>query len=375
MVKYYFTLCLFLLGIFITFPAHEIIAQKTGNKPFRLAVAGITHGHVPWILGRENNSAIELVGIFETNKELVKKYALKFNLDIALFYSNLEKMLDEVKPEGLVAFGSIYEHMAAVEAAAPRSIHVMVEKPLATNLDHAVRMQSLSAKHNIHILTNYETSWFPSTHKVYELAIDSNYAGAIKKAVFHHGHQGPKEIGVENEFLEWLTDPVQNGGGALIDFGCYGANIMTWLMKDEKPISVQAVTRQFKPGIYPRVDDEATIIVSYPSAQCIIQASWNWPFGRKDMEIYGENGYVMAVDGNTMRIRNDTNPGEQTIKANPVEPIPEADPFLYFAGVVRGNIIVPPHGLYSLENNIMVVRILEAARESAKTGKTILLKD
>ena len=120
MVKYYFTLCLFLLGIFITFPAHEIIAQKTGNKPFRLAVAGITHGHVPWILGRENNSAIELVGIFETNKELVKKYALKFNLDIALFYSNLEKMLDEVKPEGLVAFGSIYEHMAAVEAAAPR---------------------------------------------------------------------------------------------------------------------------------------------------------------------------------------------------------------------------------------------------------------
>src|SRR5690606_9712609 len=166
----------------------------------------------------------------------------------------------------------------------------------------------------------------------------------------------PKEIGVENEFLEWLTDPVQNGGGALIDFGCYGANIMTWLMKDEKPISVQAVTRQFKPGIYPRVDDEATIIVSYPSAQCIIQASWNWPFGRKDMEIYGENGYVMAVDGNTMRIRNDTNPGEQTIKANPVEPIPEADPFLYFAGVVRGNIKVPPHGLYSLENNIMVVR-------------------
>ena len=254
-------------------------------------------------------------------------------------------MLDDVKPEGLAAFGSIYEHMAAVEAAAPRGIHVMVEKPLATNLEHALRMQSLSEKHNIHILTNYETSWFPSTHKAYQLIVDSNYAGAVKKVVFHHGHEGPKEIGVDKEFLEWLTDPVQNGGGALIDFGCYGANIMTWLMKDEKPISVQAVTRQFKPAIYPLVDDEATIIVSYPSAQCIIQASWNWPFSRKDMEIYGETGYVIAVDGNNMRIRNRSNANEQTLTVKSHKPIPEADAFMYFAGVVRGEIEVPPHGL------------------------------
>ena len=53
----------------------------------------------------------------------------------------------------------------------------------------------------------------------------------------HDGHQGPKEIGVPPEFLNWLTDPAQNGAGALYDFGCYGVDLMTWLMHGETPLT------------------------------------------------------------------------------------------------------------------------------------------
>jgi len=193
--------------------------------------------------------------------------------------------------------------------------------------------------------------------------------------VIHDGHKGPKEIGVNKEFLDWLTDPVQNGGGALIDFGCYGANLMTYLMRGEKPISVTAVTQQFKPGIYPKVDDEATIIVTYPSSQCIIQASWNWPFSRKDMEVYGETGYTIAVNNSTLRLKNKEAEPEKTVQLTAKEMGVYDDPISYFADVVRNKIQVPKYGLYSLENNTMVVRILEAARESAKTGKTIMLSN
>jgi predicted dehydrogenase len=182
------------------------------------------------------------------------------------------------------------------------------------------------------------------------------------------------EIGVNKEFFDWLTDPVQNGGGALVDFGCYGANLMTYLMKGEKPISVTAVTRQFKPSIYPKVDDEATIIVSYPSAQCIIQASWNWPFGRKDMEVYGENGYIIAANNTSMRVRNRKTDGEQSRLVTTREMPVYQDPFSYFADVIRGKIEIPKNGLYSLENNFTVVQILDAARRSAATGKTVFLK-
>ena len=351
------------------------VKAQTGNaSPLRVAVAGITHGHVSWILNRKNKTDVELVGVYETNKELAERYATRFNLDKKLFYEDLNKMLDAVKPTAVVAFGSIYSHLAVVEACAPRGIHVMVEKPLAVSLEHALRMEALAKKHNIHLLTNYETSWYPTTEKTYQLVTDSNFVGSIKKAVFHHGHSGPKEIGVGKEFLEWLTDPVQNGGGALIDFGCYGANIMTYLTKGVEPISVMAVTQQFKPNIYAKVDDEATIVVTYPNAQCIIQASWNWPFSRKDMEVYGETGHIIAKNHTNLLLRNKNIKTEQATQVTAKDIAVYEDPFSYFADVINKKISVPKYGLYSLENNVMVVRILEAARESAKTGKAVKLK-
>ena len=349
-------------------------AQSTSNKPVRIAVVGITHGHAGFILGRKPKPDVELVGIYEPNIDLAKRYAKSFKLNENLFYTDLQKMLDVTKPEAVTAFGSIYEHMMVVEACAPKGIHVMVEKPLATNLAHAKKMEELAKKYNIHLLTNYETSWYPSTEKAYQLVNDSNYLGAIKKVVIHDGHKGPKEIGVNKEFLDWLTDPVQNGGGALIDFGCYGANLMTYLMRGEDPVSVTAVTQQYKPAVYPKVDDEATIIVTYPKAQCIIQASWNWPFSRKDMEVYGETGYAIAVNNTTMRLRNKESEPEKSIQLTAKEMDVYDDPISYFADVVRNKIQVPKNGLYSLENNVMVCKILEAARESAKMGKTIFLK-
>ena len=375
MKPYIKILLLFCGGLMLTIATiFKSSAQSINNAPVRMAVAGITHGHAGFILGRKPKPDIELVGIYEPNTDLAKRYAKSFGISTDLFYTDMNKMLTKVKPEAVVAFGSIYEHMAVVEACASKGIHVMVEKPLATNLAHARRMEQLAKKYNIYLLTNYETSWYPTTEKAYQLANDSNYMGAIKKVVIHDGHKGPKEIGVNKEFFNWLTDPVQNGGGALIDFGCYGANLMTYLMRGTKPVSVTAVTQQFKPAIYPKVDDEATIIVTYPAAQCIIQASWNWPFSRKDMEVYGETGYAIAINNTTMRIRNKETEAEKSIQLTAKEMGVYEDPISYFADVVRGKIQPPKNSLYSLENNVMVVRILDAARESAKTGKTVFLK-
>lgn len=356
--------------IIIILFAHDL----QGQTPLRLAVAGTTHGHVGWILGRKDKKDISLAGIYEPNKELVKKHSRQFGIPEELFFDDMSKMLDKVKPEAVVAFGSIYEHLAVVEACAPKGIHVMVEKPLAVSVQHAERMQALAKQYGIFLLTNYETSWYPTMEKTYQLATDSNYVGTIRKAVFHHGHEGPKEIGVSKEFFDWLTDPVQNGGGALIDFGCYGANIITYLMHGEKPISVTAITHQFKPSIYPEVDDEATIIAEYKTAQCIIQASWNWPYSRKDLELYGNAGYIIATDRYTLRRRNKKTAVEWVEKLTQKESGVYDDPFVYFMDVIRKRISVPEYSLYSLSNNMMVVRILEAARESAASGKKIILK-
>lgn len=368
-MKRIFTLCLLVLTIL-----SSLDAQTSGKKTIRLAIAGLTHGHSAFILGRKDKSDFQLVGVFEPDKELAMSLSAKYGFDPKLISGNLEDMLDRAKPEAVVAFGSIFEHEAVVEACAPRGIHVMVEKPLATNVAHAERMKELAEKYHIQLLTDYETSWYPSTAKSFQLVNDSNFVGKVRKVVIHDGHQGPKEIGCDKYFLAWLTDPVQNGGGALIDFGCYGANLMTYLEKGQQPVSVTAVTRNFKPEIYPKVDDDATIIVSYPDAQCIVQASWNWPFGRKDMEIYGDSGYIFAQDKNTLRLRNRTTNAEQLKRVTSSEIAVYEDPFSYFADVINGKVKMTKYDPYSLDNNVLVVKILEAARASAKTGKTVQLK-
>jgi predicted dehydrogenase len=366
---------LYFLFFFILFNLYlPSLNAQSSVQPLRMAVAGMTHDHIGFLLNRKAKSDLLLVGVYEPNKEMALRYAKKYNFDSSLLYSNLDKMLDATKPEVVVAFGSTYDHLAIVEKCAPRGIHVMVEKPLATTVEAAVKMQQLASKYKIHLLTDYETAWYPSIAKTFQLVKDSGYIGTIKKMVIHDGHQGPKEINISPEFFAWLTDPVLNGGGALIDFGCYGANLMTWLMNGEKPLSVTAVTKQFKPDIYPRVDDEATIIVSYPNAQCIIQASWNWPFGRKDMEVYGNTGYIIQTDNTSMRLRSAGMNKEQMLQVTDKEVDVYTDPFAYLADVIRGKIKVPKNGLYAPENNVMVVKILSAARESAKTGKAVKIK-
>jgi scyllo-inositol 2-dehydrogenase (NADP+) len=359
----------------ILFGSIFFLSNQLFAKPLRLGIAGFTHDHVHQILGRPAKGDVEIVGVAEPNRELAMRHLKRYNLPENLWYPTLEAMIAATKPEAVCAFNSIFEHKKVVEICAPKGIHVMVEKPLAVSTTHAKVMVALAEKHNIQLLTNFETTWYSSHQVAYDLIYGKNALGDIRKVVVHDGHKGPKEIGCSQEFLSWLTDPVMNGGGAIIDFGCYGANLMTWLMKGQRPLTVTAVTQQMKPDIYPKVDDEATIVLTYPKSQAIIQASWNWPFDRKDMEIYGQKGYVVCDKTHQMRVRlgdgvkRDANEEKREI-ANLSAPYD--DPFSYFAAVIKGE-IKSDKDLSSLEVNQIVVEILEAATQSAKTGKAVKL--
>lgn len=348
----------------------SLFPANSQSKPrFRIGIAGLTHTHVHWILNRAHDEDIEIVGIAEPNRELAERFLKEHNLPLSLVYSSLEEMLDQTKPEAVTAFNSIFGHLEVVKKCAPRKIHVMVEKPLAVSLEHAREMEKLSRQHGIVLLTNYETTWY-SSHAAGKKELST--LGPIRKVVVHNGHQGPKEIGVNKEFLDWLTDPVQNGGGAITDFGCYGANLMTWLMNGLRPQSVFAVTQQLKPDIYPKVDDEATIVLTYPGCQAIIQASWNWPYNRKDIEVYATKGYIIA-DKEGLLVKSAPDQAEELRKIAPFDK-PYHDPFAYLAAVVRKEIVPGPSDLSSLENNMIVMEILEAAKKSAREGKRIMLK-
>jgi predicted dehydrogenase len=333
----------------------------------KVGVAGLNHDHVHGLLNQFKRGEVIILGIAEPDQQLVAKYKKNYQLPDSLFYSSLTSMLEHIKPDAVLAYNAIVDHLAVVEACAPKGISVMVEKPLATTTAQTKQMESLVKQYHIQLLTNFETTWYPSNQQVYDLVHVDRGSGNIRRMIVHSGHQGPKEIGCSPEFLAWLTDPVKNGGGAVMDFGCYGANLMTWLMDGKAPVSVTAYIQHIKPAVYPKVDDDATIILEYPGAIGFVEASWNWPFAIKDLEVFTDKVYLHALNGTDI-LRRDTVAYYKVA----TQPLLYKDNLTYLAAVLRGQ-LNPGHDLSSLENNLIVVRILEAAKQSAKEGKKIML--
>jgi predicted dehydrogenase len=367
---------LLLASLLVAGFSNSVDAQAQTSAPIRVAIVGLVHGHVQGFLHNlAAHPEIALVGISDPDPALRQKYIAKTHLSGDLFFATEAEMLKKTHPQAILVYTSIAGHRAAIEEAAPLHIAAMVEKPLATTVEDALAIQALSEKYNVPVLTNYETTWYNSNTAAVKM-LEEGKIGDLRKLVVHDGHEGPKEIHVDPEFFNWLTDPKENGAGAMFDFGCYGVDLATWIMRGELPTTVTAVALQIKPQIYPKVDDDSTIVLTYPHAQAILQGSWNWPFARKDMEVYGATGYVDtlyedAAPGAKLRMRL-TGEKAEHVETAPALTAPQNDSLNYLAAVLGGS-LKPQHDLTSLDTNVVVVRILDAARRSAQTGKTIYL--
>jgi len=341
-------------------------SPSLGQKVLRVGVAGLKHDHVHNIMHQFKNGEVIIAGIAESDPQLIARYKKSYQLPDSLFYNTLPELIAHTHPDAVLAYNAISEHLGVVEICAPLGISVMVEKPLATTVKDADRIAALAQQYHIHVLTNYETTWYDTNQQLYEM-VNANAIGEPRKMVAHDGHQGPKEIGCSADFLNWLTDPVKNGGGASRDFGCYGADLMTWLMQGQAPIAVTAMFHHIKPSVYPKVEDDATILLEYPNATGIIEGSWNWPFSIKDWEVFGVTGYLHALNDKELQERT-----RRSYDSVTVHPARYRDNIAYLADVLSGK-TDPGHDLSSLPTNLIVVRILEAATRSAKEGRRIVL--
>jgi glucose-fructose oxidoreductase len=366
-----------------TFATPQTDKTPTGylasQAPMKVGIVGLVHGHVDSFIkggnltpagGVLHRPDTELVGIVEPDQKLFDRYAAKYQLSPTLHFRSIAEMVAKTHPKSILVFTATDQHRRVVEEAAALGVHVLMEKPLAFTYADALAIQRAAEKGHIHVLVDYETAWYTSNTEAFHL-LHEGALGTIVKAVMRDGHQGPSKIHVNSDFFAWLTDPVQNGDGALTDFGCYGPNLMTWLMDGEAPISVTAVTKHLQPELYPKVADEAEIILNYPHATAIIEGSWNWPFAVKQMDLYGQTGYAKTIDGTSLVVRREKDAAEQLGKGRPLA-APYDDPLHYMEAVLSGK-IEEGSSFASLKNNMIVAEILDAASQSAKTGKTVAL--
>jgi len=333
-----------------------------------LAVIGLDHDHV-WGLLKDlaGEPNAELVAIADPHPALVEQAKAKVPASVK-FYSDYVQMLNEMKPDGVIVTTENDRHLEILRECAKRHMHYSTEKPMATTAEDAREMERLANQAGIKVMVNYWNAWVAPTHELYH-RVKNNQVGPIEKIIVQYGHQGPKEIGVSKYFADWLYDPAKNGGGAIMDFGCYGAEWAVWLKG--RPTRVSAVSQKLKVDQHNPVDDDATILLEYPDGEVIIEASWDWPYSMGQVQVFGPKGSMLATGRDLFARptgRQDANgalEGERIALDPPARQT--SNPISYFVDCIRNN--KPIEDPLSMKLNVQVMEILDAARESVRTGK------
>ncbi|HUQ90894.1 MAG TPA: Gfo/Idh/MocA family oxidoreductase [Bryobacteraceae bacterium] len=331
-----------------------------------IAIIGLRHSHVWGHFGKMlEGQPAKLVGISETIPALIAE-AKKRGAADSLFYTDTNKMLDQAKPTMVWAFVENNRHLEIVQACAPRKIHVIFEKPLASTLAEAQNIRRLSLQHGIYIMTNYQMAWWSANYTAKKTAVEQ-HIGRVWRLRGIVGHGGPGSgSGLNKTFFDWLTDPEKNGGGALMDFGCYNALWSLWYLG--KPETVYAHTNQLRPGEFPKVEDNATMILSYKNGVGLFEGSWDLPRSFQELEVFGLKGSVFMRNGKVELRQGRGDAADVPLDALPPE---RSEPLAYMAHCIRTK--RPPDGMLAIDINVDVVEIIEAARRSVKDGKAVKL--
>jgi len=348
-------LTLFALGAFTV---------NCSAQDYKIAIVGLVHSHVWGHLSTILKSKdVKLVGVAEPNPALVAE-AEKAGVDKALITDNYVQMLDKTKPDIVWAFVENNRHLEIVKACAPRKINVIFEKPLASTGADAREIRKIAAQSGIKIMTNYQMAWWPANY-VAKKASETEI-GKVYRLHGIVGHGGPGSTGPRNSaFFAWLTDPVKNGAGALMDFGCYNALWSLWYLG--KPDTVYAHANHLRPETFPKVEDNADLILGYKNGVGIFEGSWDLPRGFQDLEVFGINGSVY-MEQRAVTLQKSREREGKKLDLTPLAPA-EAEPIAFMVDHLRNN--KPIEGLTAIDINVSVIEIIDAAKQSIATGKAV----
>ncbi len=348
-----------LVGL-VLLPAVAIAADAV-----RVGFVGLRHGHA-WrqLADISTIDEAEFVGVAESIEGLVEE-AKKVQPN-AHYASDYRQFVKDQKPQIVWAFVENNRHLEIVEFLAPLGVHVIFEKPLASIYADAVQIQNLATKHGIKVMTNYQMAWWPTNH-AQKRAVAAGEIGDVWRlhGVVGNGGPAPRDLR-RRVFFDWLTDPDANGAGAMVDFGIYSATWAAWHLG--LPTAVYGSAQQLQPERFPKVDDNAVIVLTYPQGMGVFEASWNLPRGYQQLEVIGSKGSIAM------------NRAEATLQASRKQPAPmdvgeldatNSHPVRYMIDRVRRD--APLEHIVALDLNVNAMHILDAAVRSAKTGEVVKL--
>lgn len=238
----------------------------------------------------------ELVAAADKNPPLLERIKKEFGVNKT--YSSYQEMLKKEELDVAVVGVPNNEKADVITALAESNMHALIDKPLSANFEQANRIFKAVQKHKTKAVVYYPGVFDPRSYECNSL-VTNGKIGKILQIEARVANSGPEHHGCSKYFLEWLFDKEKNGGGALIDYACYGALYTRWLMKGQ-PDGVMAVGgRYMKTNI--EAEDNAALLLRYPKAFSIVQASWTefasdsaWKaYPGPRLVIYGSEGSIV----------------------------------------------------------------------------------
>ena len=269
------------------------------SDPIRIGVLGLSHDHV-WdnLNDLESNTAGQLIAVADPNQPLLDKASESHSCNTYLDY---QAMLDTEQLDAVYIFGDNATGATLGIQAAQRGLHVLVEKPLAATREEAQSLVDAATAANRVLMVNWPIAWWKSVQTALAMA-EAGDIGDVWQVKYRAAHEGPRELGCSTFFCDWLYNDKLNGGGAIIDYCCYGAALAAMLIgMPERVMGTRA--RLIKDDI--DVDDNAVIVMMYPHASAIAEASWTTVGHLTSYftHIYGTKGTLLAEPGDAGRLR------------------------------------------------------------------------
>lgn len=330
------------------------------------------------------NNEVEIAAICDINEERLKETADKFNIEKR--FASLDDMLKSVELDACDVCVWNCNHAECTIKVLEAGLDCLCEKPMAMSADEAQKMKDTADKCGKLLMLGFVTR-FSNEARIAKDFIDNGYLGDVyyAKATYMRRNGNPGG---------WFSDKSRSGGGPIIDIGVHPLDLTRYLMGNPKPVSVYAVTSDLlhkeranlktRVGWYPKgadpkkdvcdVESNAVGIIRYENgASTLLEASYALncePAGGRTL--YGTKG-GLCLDN--MMLYTDINGFMTDSKIVDTDNYVDAKPMFdaeidHFVDCCLGRC----ECMSKAEDGVVIMKILDALYESAKTGHEAIIK-
>lgn len=352
---------------------------------WRIAGINFDHFHMGDLLRMvHEHPHAEIVGMADEQPERMVSARVNFELDGNQVFTDYRECLEQTKPDIVILCPAAARHAEWTERVAPFGVHVLMEKPFASNLGEADRMIAAMEGTGKQLAINWPLAWHPSHAKTWSL-IQDGLIGEVEEVHFYDGNRGPlwhgadkieREPTDEDKDASWFYK-ASEGGGSLQDYLGYGTTLGTWFHGGKKPVEVMSMWDLENNSL--EVDEHSITVARYKSGLSKFETRWGtftdpWthqPQPKCGFVIKGSKGTISSGDYDdyvTVQIKGC--PEGRRVDA-PALPRPRSNPVDYLIDCLENEREI--EGPLSVGISRVGQQIVDTAFESAKQKRALPL--